>query len=34
MTPGNKAAEVVANTRKRKALKEGIPALDNFLDKL
>jgi len=33
-TPGNKASEVVANTRKRKGLKEGIPALDNFLDKL
>uniref|UniRef100_A0A8D2MIX0 Elongation factor 2 n=1 Tax=Zonotrichia albicollis TaxID=44394 RepID=A0A8D2MIX0_ZONAL len=27
-------AQVVAETRKRKGLKEGIPALDNFLDKL
>uniref|UniRef100_A0A673W8U0 Eukaryotic translation elongation factor 2 n=1 Tax=Salmo trutta TaxID=8032 RepID=A0A673W8U0_SALTR len=26
--------QVVADTRKRKGLKEGIPALDNFLDKL
>ncbi|EDO45605.1 predicted protein [Nematostella vectensis] len=26
--------QVVANTRKRKGLKEGIPALDNYLDKL
>eukprot|EP01122_Echinamoeba_exundans_P009366 TRINITY_DN329_c2_g1_i1.p1 TRINITY_DN329_c2_g1~~TRINITY_DN329_c2_g1_i1.p1 ORF type:complete len:880 (+),score=262.70 TRINITY_DN329_c2_g1_i1:181-2640(+) len=34
MTPGNKASEVITNTRKRKGLKEGIPALDNFLDKL
>ncbi|KAJ8374534.1 hypothetical protein SKAU_G00051140 [Synaphobranchus kaupii] len=25
---------VVAETRKRKGLKEGIPALDNYLDKL
>ncbi|XP_070541892.1 elongation factor 2b-like [Ptychodera flava] len=31
---GNKASEVVANTRKRKGLKEGVPALDNYLDKL
>jgi len=27
-------AQVVAETRKRKGLKEGIPALDNYLDKL
>uniref|UniRef100_A0ACB8F1I5 Uncharacterized protein n=1 Tax=Sphaerodactylus townsendi TaxID=933632 RepID=A0ACB8F1I5_9SAUR len=27
-------SQVVAETRKRKGLKEGIPALDNFLDKL
>lgn len=26
--------QVVAETRKRKGLKEGIPPLDNFLDKL
>jgi len=31
---GNKASDVVMATRKRKGLKEGIPALDNFLDKL
>ncbi|KAF7668367.1 hypothetical protein LDENG_00016070 [Lucifuga dentata] len=30
----SKPALVVADTRKRKGLKEGIPALDNFLDKL
>uniref|UniRef100_A0A8C5IXW8 Elongation factor 2 n=1 Tax=Junco hyemalis TaxID=40217 RepID=A0A8C5IXW8_JUNHY len=30
----SKPAQVVAETRKRKGLKEGIPALDNFLDKL
>jgi len=29
-----KPAQVVADTRKRKGLKEGIPALDNYLDKL
>jgi len=27
-------AKIVADTRKRKGLKEGIPALDNYLDKL
>ena len=27
-------SQVVAETRKRKGLKEGIPALDSFLDKL
>uniref|UniRef100_A0A0P4WTI5 116 kDa U5 small nuclear ribonucleoprotein component protein n=1 Tax=Daphnia magna TaxID=35525 RepID=A0A0P4WTI5_9CRUS len=38
--PGNpfestsKPAQVVADTRKRKGLKEGIPALDSYLDKL
>jgi len=38
--PGNpfdattKPGQVVTDTRKRKGLKEGIPALDNFLDKL
>jgi len=31
---GSKAAELVASIRKRKGLKEGIPALDNFEDKL
>ncbi|XP_051973285.1 elongation factor 2 [Xyrauchen texanus] len=30
----SKPCLVVAETRKRKGLKEGIPALDNFLDKL
>jgi len=38
--PGNpydeasRPGEVVKDTRKRKGLKEGIPALDNFIDKL
>merc|ERR1712002_1155807 len=31
---GSKPADIVKNTRKRKGLKEGIPALDNFFDKL
>uniref|UniRef100_A0A8C1SGF0 Eukaryotic translation elongation factor 2b n=1 Tax=Cyprinus carpio TaxID=7962 RepID=A0A8C1SGF0_CYPCA len=31
---GGQAFQIVAETRKRKGLKEGIPALDNFLDKL
>ncbi|XP_077778164.1 elongation factor 2-like [Podarcis muralis] len=30
----SRPCQVVAETRKRKGLKEGIPALDNFLDKL
>jgi len=30
----SRPAQVVAETRKRKGLKEGIPALDNYLDKL
>jgi len=30
----SKAAQIVAETRKRKGLKEGIPALDQYLDKL
>ncbi|XP_058230859.1 LOW QUALITY PROTEIN: elongation factor 2 [Hemibagrus wyckioides] len=30
----SRPAQVIAETRKRKGLKEGIPALDNFLDKL
>uniref|UniRef100_A0A8C8M1E9 Elongation factor 2 n=1 Tax=Oncorhynchus tshawytscha TaxID=74940 RepID=A0A8C8M1E9_ONCTS len=29
-----KISQIVADTRKRKGLKEGIPALDNYLDKL
>ena len=29
-----KVATVVAEIRKRKGLKEGIPALDNYMDKL
>lgn len=32
--PSSKPAQVVIDTRKRKGLKEGVPALDNFLDKL
>merc|ERR1712121_377086 len=32
--PENKPAQIVADIRKRKGLKEGIPALDNYLDKL
>ncbi|RXM92273.1 Elongation factor 2 [Acipenser ruthenus] len=32
--PKSRPYQVVAETRKRKGLKEGIPALDNFLDKL
>jgi elongation factor 2 len=34
LEPGNKASEIVAATRKRKGLKEGIPGLDNYIDKL
>jgi len=30
----SKAHEIVLNIRKRKGLKEGIPALDNYMDKL
>jgi hypothetical protein len=30
----SKPGEVVTVTRKRKGLKEGIPALDNYLDKM
>jgi elongation factor 2 len=30
----SKSAEIVTKTRKRKGLKEGIPTLDNFIDKL
>ncbi|XP_061098938.1 elongation factor 2b-like [Conger conger] len=32
--PASKPAAVVRETRKRKGLKEGIPALENYLDKL
>lgn len=32
--PSSKPAQVVADTRKRKGLKEGIPPLDSYLDKL
>lgn len=32
--PSTKPFQVVADTRKRKGLKEGVPALDNFLDKM
>ena len=31
---GSKAETIVTAIRKRKGLKEGIPALDNYLDKL
>merc|ERR1712121_33100 len=34
MDPASKPAEIVTKARKRKGLKEGIPALDNFFDKL
>jgi elongation factor 2 len=32
--PASKASQIVMETRKRKGLKEGIPALDQYLDKL
>jgi len=31
---GNKVYKIVCDTRKRKGLKEGLPELDNYLDKL
>jgi len=34
LDPTSKANEIVLNIRKRKGLKEGIPALDNYVDKL
>ncbi len=34
MDASSKAFQIVAETRKRKGLKEGIPGLDNYLDKL
>merc|ERR1712216_592856 len=33
MTTTSQAGELVAKIRKRKGLKEGIPALENFVDK-
>ena len=30
----SKAAQIVADTKKRKGLKEGMPDLANYLDKL
>jgi len=32
--PSSKPAGIVTDARKRKGLKEGIPPLDNFFDKL
>uniref|UniRef100_A0A8B9K750 Eukaryotic translation elongation factor 2 n=1 Tax=Astyanax mexicanus TaxID=7994 RepID=A0A8B9K750_ASTMX len=34
MEPNSKPSQIVADARKRKGLKEGVPALDNYLDKL
>jgi elongation factor 2 len=34
MDPASNPGKVVADTRKRKGLKEGIPPLDNYLDKM
>ncbi|KAK3602764.1 hypothetical protein CHS0354_027760 [Potamilus streckersoni] len=34
METSSKPGEVVTTTRKRKGLKEGVPSLDNYLDKL
>ncbi len=34
LKPDSKAADIVAEIRKRKGLKEGIPTLDTYLDKL
>jgi elongation factor 2 len=31
---GTKANQLMASVRKRKGLKEGIPLLENFIDKL
>jgi elongation factor 2 len=33
-TPGNKVFEIIKDTRKRKGLKEELPPLDEYLDKL
>lgn len=32
--PASKPFQIVADIRKRKGLKEGVPGLDNYLDKL
>jgi elongation factor 2 len=34
LEPGTKPAQVVTDSRKRKGLKEGVPNVDNFFDKL
>jgi len=34
LTPGNKAHEIMMETRRRKGLKDSIPELSNYLDKL
>ena len=34
LDPASKVSTIVADIRKRKGLKEGVPALDNYLDKL
>jgi len=34
LEPGTKPGDVVTDARKRKGLKEGVPGLENFLDKL
>lgn len=34
LDPNSKSALTVGEIRKRKGLKEGVPALDNYLDKL
>lgn len=34
LDPSTKPAQIVAEIRKRKGLKEQIPGLDNFLDKM
>ena len=34
LDPATKPGTVVLNSRKRKGLKENVPTLDNFMDKL
>jgi len=34
LDPTSTAHEIAKNNRKRKGLKEGIPPLDNYMDKL
>lgn len=34
MDLSSKPGQIVTDTRKRKGLKEGVPPLDNYLDKL